>query len=305
MCDCPEASKVRYAAATLQDAALTWWNQQVARLGLQVANATPWEDFKTLMKGAYCPRSEIQKLENEFWNLKMEGSEIETYTTRSHELASLCPQMVDQPYKRIEKYIEGLAAEIQSDVLTSNPTTIQDAILLAHKLTDLAVTQGKLPKRGALATASVTDNNKRKWENSNNKQSSSSQPVQQSRKFDNSRTYTPSSSTQNNQGGYLGNSPKCDKCNRHHYGSCGKNNCQRCGKYGHAAKDYRGELMDKQQRQHQGTTRGCFECGKEGHFKKDCPQLNKKENGNNNNGGNNDEYVARGRAYVIGSRLKD
>ncbi|KAI3814162.1 hypothetical protein L1987_18909 [Smallanthus sonchifolius] len=94
MCNCPQANQVKYASGTLEGPALTRWNSQVQMLTLEMANALPWEEFKTMLKEEYCPRDEVQKLEVDFWNLKMEGYEIETYTTRSHELATLCPQMV-------------------------------------------------------------------------------------------------------------------------------------------------------------------------------------------------------------------
>ncbi|XP_035837010.1 uncharacterized protein LOC110893395 [Helianthus annuus] len=35
-----------------------------------MAYATTWDDFKELMREEYCPRDEIQKLENEYYNLK-------------------------------------------------------------------------------------------------------------------------------------------------------------------------------------------------------------------------------------------
>ncbi|KAI3796915.1 hypothetical protein L1987_39602 [Smallanthus sonchifolius] len=133
MCNCPVANQVKFAAGTLEGPALTWWNAQVQMLGLAMANGLPWEEFKAMMKEEYCPRDEIQKLEGEFWNLKMEGSEIELYTTRSHELATMCPHMVTPDYKRIELYIGGLVPQIQSMVTSSNPATIQQTIRLAHK----------------------------------------------------------------------------------------------------------------------------------------------------------------------------
>lgn len=88
-----------------------------------------------------------KKLESELWELKMVGSKIEEYTSRSHELARLCPHMVTTTFKRIEKYLGGLAPQIQGMVTSSNPATIQHAIRLAHQLTDQAVAQGTLPKR--------------------------------------------------------------------------------------------------------------------------------------------------------------
>lgn len=63
--------------------------------------------------------------------------------------------------KRVEMYFGGLSPQIQGLVMANNPSTIQQAVRLAHKLTDAAVTHGTLPKRGA---SSSTSDNKRKWE---------------------------------------------------------------------------------------------------------------------------------------------
>ncbi|KAD4888015.1 hypothetical protein E3N88_20088 [Mikania micrantha] len=102
MCNCPEENKVKYATGTLEGPTLTWWNSNVQTLGLGEANALTWNGFKTLLQEEYCPRSEMQKLEEEYWHLKMEGSNIEEYTTRSHELAKLLPHMATPPSKWIE-----------------------------------------------------------------------------------------------------------------------------------------------------------------------------------------------------------
>src|ERR1043165_6466923 len=91
------------------------------------------------MKEEYCPRDEIQKLETEYLNLKMVGSEIEKYTTRSHELAAMCPNYSNPPYKRIELYIKGLVPQIKSMVTAANLNTIQQVIRMAHQLTDQKV----------------------------------------------------------------------------------------------------------------------------------------------------------------------
>ena len=53
-------------------------------------------------------------MEPEYWTLKMVGSEIEAYTTRSHELVTMCPNMSTPPYKRIECYIDGLVPQIKA-----------------------------------------------------------------------------------------------------------------------------------------------------------------------------------------------
>ncbi|KAJ0532171.1 putative transcription factor interactor and regulator CCHC(Zn) family [Helianthus annuus] len=311
MCECPEARRVKYATGTLEGIALTWWNAQVQLLGLAAANATPWNDFKELIKREYCMRDDIHKLEVEFFHLKMTGSEIEAYTKRSNELAVLCPTMVDPPIRRIELYLKGLAPEIQSHVTSANLNNIQDIQRLAHRLTDQAVEQDRLPKRisatGATTSATPSDN-KRKWDGTSSKGSTSAQSQSQQRKTDDYKSPGQQSSGSQGQSGYKGNHPKCNQCGFHHSGPCTKGTCQRCNKPGHAAKDCRSLYPANQRRQNQqqqGNNKGCFQCGAEDHFKRNCPQLNQNQNNNNqgngnNNGGNNDDNGARGRAFVIG-----
>ncbi|GJY53746.1 putative reverse transcriptase domain-containing protein [Tanacetum coccineum] len=43
---CPEARKVKFDAATLQGRALTWWNSQVATMGLETANQIGWTEMR-------------------------------------------------------------------------------------------------------------------------------------------------------------------------------------------------------------------------------------------------------------------
>ncbi|GJW88608.1 putative nucleotidyltransferase, ribonuclease H, partial [Tanacetum coccineum] len=68
---CAENQKVRYAASSLVNKALTWWNTQCQARGRVAALAMSWNDFKALMVEEFCPSNEMEKLENEFWNHKI------------------------------------------------------------------------------------------------------------------------------------------------------------------------------------------------------------------------------------------
>nr|GEX55608.1 hypothetical protein [Tanacetum cinerariifolium] len=124
---CPTENQVEFASSRLQGRALTWWNTLVQTRGRAVAIAQSWEDFKKLLMEEYCPDDEVEKLESEFWNHKMVGSDIDGYTARFHELARLVPHMVTPESQRVNRYIQGLAPEIKAHVTSSQPATIQGA----------------------------------------------------------------------------------------------------------------------------------------------------------------------------------
>ncbi|GKB35485.1 reverse transcriptase domain-containing protein [Tanacetum coccineum] len=67
----------------LRVCALTWWNSHVETVGIDGAYEMSWKDLMKLMIEVYCPRNEIQKLENELWNLSVKGIDVTGYTTIS------------------------------------------------------------------------------------------------------------------------------------------------------------------------------------------------------------------------------
>ncbi|XP_023750156.1 uncharacterized protein LOC111898487 [Lactuca sativa] len=113
ICGCPDESKVKFAACTFVDQALSWWNGHIEAMTLPVANAIPWEELKDMLLAEYYPWGEIQKLEQELWNLTVQNSDIDTYITRFSELSLLCPGMITSEGKKIERFIWGLTAQIQ------------------------------------------------------------------------------------------------------------------------------------------------------------------------------------------------
>nr|GFB16105.1 reverse transcriptase domain-containing protein [Tanacetum cinerariifolium] len=62
----------------------------------------------------YCTDDDVEKLESEFWNHKMVGSDIDWYIARFHELARLVRHMVTPESQRVNRYIQGLAPEIKA-----------------------------------------------------------------------------------------------------------------------------------------------------------------------------------------------
>nr|GFA57193.1 putative reverse transcriptase domain-containing protein [Tanacetum cinerariifolium] len=152
---CAEEDKVMFAASTFEGRALTCWNGNVHTLGLVNANRKPWVEFKSMMTTEYCLTTEIQRMEEELWTLTLKKDDIEAYNNRFHELALMCPDLVPNEKKKIERYIKGFPERIKGNITSARPTTLHEAINLARELVEQAV-QGK--------AARANENNKRRWE---------------------------------------------------------------------------------------------------------------------------------------------
>ncbi|GJZ75034.1 putative reverse transcriptase domain-containing protein [Tanacetum coccineum] len=235
--ECAERNKVKFAAATLQGRALTWWNTQVATLGLAEANGKSWDDMKKMMLEEFCPEEEISRMEDELRNLRLRDHDIAAYTNRFNELVLLCPEVVPSTKKKISQYIKGLPSYIQGETYSSKPTTLNEAIRMAHGLMEHKV-QGWKEKNA--------DQNKRKWEGGNQGNNQGNRNNNRGDYRDNRRhnqnnnrrnggvrAMTQAQGENVNQGGHA---PECNRCNMFHFGNYPVK-CNKCRKRGHIAKD--------------------------------------------------------------------
>ncbi|GJT33589.1 reverse transcriptase domain-containing protein [Tanacetum coccineum] len=71
--NCAEENKVTFATGTLTDDALSWWNAYAQPIGIEQANKITWTELKRLLTNKYCPRTEVRKMEDEFYNLTVKG----------------------------------------------------------------------------------------------------------------------------------------------------------------------------------------------------------------------------------------
>ncbi|GKB89786.1 putative reverse transcriptase domain-containing protein [Tanacetum coccineum] len=102
--ECAEGKKVKFAAATLEGPALTWWKTKVATMGLETVNQMPWTEMKQLMTAEFCSIEEVQIMEHELWNLKVKEYDVVAYTQRFNELALMCPRMVEPERMKKRKW---------------------------------------------------------------------------------------------------------------------------------------------------------------------------------------------------------
>ncbi|GJS14640.1 reverse transcriptase domain-containing protein [Tanacetum coccineum] len=128
--NCTEDCKVKFATGTLTEEALSWWNSFAQPIGIEEAYKITWSEFKKLLIKKYCPRTEVKKMEDEFYNLTVKGNDLKTYVRRFQELAVLCPTMVPNSEKLMEVFIGGLPRSIEGNVTASKPQTLEEAITI-------------------------------------------------------------------------------------------------------------------------------------------------------------------------------
>nr|GEZ48222.1 reverse transcriptase domain-containing protein [Tanacetum cinerariifolium] len=80
--NCAEENKVAYATGTLTNDALSWWNAYAQPIGIEQANRITWTELKRILTNKYYPRTEIKKMEDEFYNLGVKRNDLKTYVRR-------------------------------------------------------------------------------------------------------------------------------------------------------------------------------------------------------------------------------
>ncbi|GKF71446.1 reverse transcriptase domain-containing protein, partial [Tanacetum coccineum] len=130
------ATKMKFATGTLTEEALSWWNSFSQPIGIEEAYKITWSEFKKLLIKKYCPRNEVKKMEDEFYNLTIKGNDLKTYIKRFQELAVLCPTMVPNSEKLMEVFIGGLPRSIEGNVTASKPQTLKKAITITQRFMD-------------------------------------------------------------------------------------------------------------------------------------------------------------------------
>ncbi|GJW36047.1 reverse transcriptase domain-containing protein [Tanacetum coccineum] len=256
-----KAIQVKFASCTLQGSALTWWNSHVRAVGQDVAYAMPWTALKRMITDKYCPRGEIKKLESEYWNLKVRGTDLMTYNQRFQELALMCDRMFPEESAKVERYVGGLPDLIHGSVKASKPQSMQEAIEFATEMMD----------KKMLTAAERQAENKRKFEDTSRNNQNQQQPFKRNNV---ARAYTVWDLRDKKL--MDGTKPSMYKCN---YPPA----------MGHVLKS---ALTAKRL----ATQPVTVKCGVQGHFRSDCPKL---KNGNQGNRAGNGNAVAR--AYVVGS----
>nr|GEY35441.1 reverse transcriptase domain-containing protein [Tanacetum cinerariifolium]GEZ89066.1 reverse transcriptase domain-containing protein [Tanacetum cinerariifolium] len=131
------------------------------------ADKIAWTKLKRILTNKYCPRTEVKKIEDEFYNLVIKGNDLKTYNRRFQELALLCLNMVPNSKKLMEVFIEGLPRSIEGNVTASKPQTLEEAITITQRLMEQVIKHN---------SAQETNDHKQKFEDGRNTTNNNNYP---------------------------------------------------------------------------------------------------------------------------------
>ncbi|GJR15360.1 reverse transcriptase domain-containing protein [Tanacetum coccineum] len=212
--------KVKFATSTLTEEALSWWNSFAQPIGIEEAYKITWSEFKNLLIKKYCPRIEIKKIEDKFYNLTLKGSDLKTYIRRFQELATLCPTMVPNSEKMMEVFIRGLPRSIEGNVTASKPQTLEEAVTITQRLMDQVIKHNSMQgtnyhKRKFNDRRTFNNNNYQNNRNNNNNRNNDHHQ-QQNRRQETVRAYAATPTENSREKGHYRN--QCPKANNNAHG---------------------------------------------------------------------------------------
>ncbi|GKA62848.1 putative reverse transcriptase domain-containing protein, partial [Tanacetum coccineum] len=100
-----------------------WFEKLESQFG--ISNVTEGDRVK--FASSTLLMNEIKQMENELWNLKVKGTNLTAYNQCFQELILLCPEMVPNADRLLERYIEGLPLSIKGNVTSSKPVDLHES----------------------------------------------------------------------------------------------------------------------------------------------------------------------------------
>ncbi|XP_021971510.1 uncharacterized protein LOC110866673 [Helianthus annuus] len=193
----------------LRGQAKDWWDNKKKEIGSEAARAMTWYEFKVPFLKHHSPKAVINRIKEEFIQLRQKGESIDKITGIFLDKLRFCDELVTSEEQKVYYYYNMLSAEYWEFMTPSKYETLTEIINTAR---EREIELKMQIERGERRARIVNPN-----------------PTKKAR-------ITESSKKQEGKGG----SPNCKVCRKGHKGECRFKDklCPICGKTGHTAALY-------------------------------------------------------------------
>ncbi|KAD3067290.1 hypothetical protein E3N88_35170 [Mikania micrantha] len=205
-CHCDSSDEVIFAGNQLRERGKDWWELLRKEKGRDGMKDLTWAEFKELFLKRFCPQAAIDRITEEFLNMRHKDESIDTITAIFFDKARFCPDLLQTEKMWINRYRNMLSAKFREFLSPSKCSTLSELIDCARERElELKRQEDRGEKRKV--EKDVGSSKKIKFSNSPKKSGSS-------------RDIKP-----------------CITCGKNHLGECHFKTmfCYKCGKQGHLA----------------------------------------------------------------------
>ncbi|XP_022041151.1 uncharacterized protein LOC110943724 [Helianthus annuus] len=203
---CDVSDFVAYGTGHLRGQAKDWWDNKKKEIGAEAARAMTWDEFKVPFLKHHSPKAVINRIKEEFIQLRQRGETIDKITSIFMDKLRFCDELVTTEEQKIYYYYNMLSAEYREFMTLSKYETLTEIINTAR---EREIELKKQIERGERRVVEVNRSPTKK-----------------------ARTTESVKKTDAKSG-----SPSCKVCGKGHKGECRFKDkpCPICGKSGHTA----------------------------------------------------------------------
>ncbi|XP_022022191.2 uncharacterized protein LOC110922189 [Helianthus annuus] len=203
---CDVNDYVAYGTGQLRNQAKDWWDNKKREIGAEAVKIMTWDEFKTPFLKHHSPKAVMNKIKQEFMQLRHKNETIDKITATFMDKMKFCDDLVTNEEQRIYYYHNMLSAEYREFITPSKYETLTEIINAAR---EREIELKKSIERGERRAPDVNPS-----------------PTKKARTSESSKK----SDTK-------GGSPGCKICGKGHKGECHYKDkpCPICKKTGHIA----------------------------------------------------------------------
>ncbi|XP_022014452.1 uncharacterized protein LOC110913944 [Helianthus annuus] len=189
-----------------QGQAKDWWDNHKKEQGIEVTRNMTWEEFKVPFLKHHSPKRVINKIKEEFIQLRQKGETIHKIMGIFLDKLRFCDELVQTKEQKIYYYYNMLSEEYREFMIPSKYETLMEII--------------NIPREHEIELRKQVERGKRRVLDANPSPTKKLKMSESSKKMNVKR-----------------GSPNCKTCGRAHRGECYFKDkpCVICGKMGHAA----------------------------------------------------------------------